>query len=69
MVIGPNGTGKSTIACAIAIGLGFNASVRAGLALGLSALLNVSQSKGTWSLVQDVTIRQDGLRSERRGLG
>ena len=27
MIIGPNGTGKSTIACAIAIGLGFPASV------------------------------------------
>ena len=28
MIIGPNGTGKSTIACAIAIGLGFPAKVR-----------------------------------------
>ena len=28
MIIGPNGTGKSTIACAIAIGLGFPTSVR-----------------------------------------
>jgi chromosome segregation ATPase len=27
MIIGPNGTGKSTIACAIAIGLGFPAKV------------------------------------------
>lgn len=29
MILGPNGTGKSTIACAISIGLGFPTSVRA----------------------------------------
>jgi chromosome segregation ATPase len=28
MILGPNGTGKSTIACAIAIGLGFSLKVR-----------------------------------------
>lgn len=27
MIIGPNGTGKSTIVCAIALGLGWNTSV------------------------------------------
>ena len=27
MIIGPNGTGKSTVVCAICIGLGFNTSV------------------------------------------
>lgn len=28
MIIGPNGTGKSTIVCALALGLGWNTNVR-----------------------------------------
>lgn len=36
MIIGPNGTGKSTIACAIALGLGFSPKVRSAFANSLS---------------------------------
>ncbi|SGY66890.1 BQ5605_C004g02717 [Microbotryum silenes-dioicae] len=44
---GPNGTGKSTIACAIAIGLGFPAKVL-GRASKLSEFCKKDSSKDTW---------------------
>lgn len=31
MILGPNGTGKSSIACALCVGLGFPVSVRSPL--------------------------------------
>jgi recombinational DNA repair ATPase RecF len=31
MILGPNGTGKSSIACALCVGLGFPVSVRSSL--------------------------------------
>jgi chromosome segregation ATPase len=34
MTLGPNGTGKSTIACALCIGLGFPVVVRSLSAVG-----------------------------------
>ena len=36
MIIGPNGTGKSTIVCAIALGLANNANVNSKKKCGLS---------------------------------
>ncbi|KDE05760.1 hypothetical protein MVLG_03851 [Microbotryum lychnidis-dioicae p1A1 Lamole] len=47
MILGPNGTGKSTIACAIAIGLGFPAKVL-GRASKLSEFCKKDSSKDTW---------------------
>ncbi|GAA5824176.1 hypothetical protein JCM3770_001191 [Rhodotorula araucariae] len=47
MIIGPNGTGKSTIACAIAIGLGFPAKVL-GRSTKLSAYCKNDSNEATW---------------------
>ncbi|TKA57227.1 hypothetical protein B0A53_01183 [Rhodotorula sp. CCFEE 5036] len=47
MIIGPNGTGKSTIACAIAIGLGFPAKVL-GRSTKLSAYCKNDSTEETW---------------------
>ncbi|GAA5846580.1 hypothetical protein JCM9279_006751 [Rhodotorula babjevae] len=47
MIIGPNGTGKSTIACAIAIGLGFPAKVL-GRSTKLSAYCKNDSNESTW---------------------
>lgn len=45
MILGPNGTGKSTIACAICLGLGFNVSVL-GRADQLQAFVKHGYEKG-----------------------
>ncbi|GJN87793.1 hypothetical protein Rhopal_000748-T1 [Rhodotorula paludigena] len=47
MIIGPNGTGKSTIACAIAIGLGFPAKVL-GRSTKLAAYCKNDSNEDTW---------------------
>ncbi|GAA6029928.1 hypothetical protein JCM8097_009173 [Rhodosporidiobolus ruineniae] len=47
MIIGPNGTGKSTIACAIAIGLGFPAKVL-GRSTKLSQYCKNDSNAETW---------------------
>ncbi|ORY61173.1 P-loop containing nucleoside triphosphate hydrolase protein [Leucosporidium creatinivorum] len=47
MLIGPNGTGKSTIACAIAIGLGFPPKVL-GRSTKLSAFVKTDATDETW---------------------
>ncbi|GAA5857620.1 hypothetical protein JCM8547_004301 [Rhodosporidiobolus lusitaniae] len=47
MIIGPNGTGKSTIACAIAIGLGFPAKVL-GRSTKLSQYCKNDSEAATW---------------------
>jgi len=65
MIIGPNGTGKSTIACAIAIGLGFNARV-SSLIFRLPSssidVFTVRRMKGERSSVQG----GGGLKKEKR---
>ncbi|GAA5826271.1 hypothetical protein JCM11251_007234 [Rhodosporidiobolus azoricus] len=47
MIIGPNGTGKSTIACAIAIGLGFPAKVL-GRSTKLAQYCKNDSNEETW---------------------
>ncbi|GAA5924107.1 DNA repair ATPase SMC5 [Sporobolomyces koalae] len=47
MIIGPNGTGKSTIACAIAIGLGFPSKVL-GRQTKLSSFCKNDSNEDTW---------------------
>ncbi|GAA5973475.1 hypothetical protein JCM21900_003338, partial [Sporobolomyces salmonicolor] len=47
MIIGPNGTGKSTIACAIAIGLGFPAKVL-GRSPKLASYCKNNSTEDTW---------------------
>ncbi|KAK4049392.1 Structural maintenance of chromosomes protein 5 [Microbotryomycetes sp. JL201] len=47
MVIGPNGTGKSTIACAIAIGLGFKPEIL-GRSPKLSAFVKQDSTGDVW---------------------
>ncbi|GAA6015672.1 hypothetical protein JCM10207_008167 [Rhodosporidiobolus poonsookiae] len=47
MIIGPNGTGKSTIACAIAIGLGFPAKVL-GRSTKLTQYCKNDSNEETW---------------------
>ncbi|GAA5860547.1 hypothetical protein JCM1840_000294 [Sporobolomyces johnsonii] len=47
MIIGPNGTGKSTIACAIAIGLGFPAKVL-GRSPKLASYCKNDSTEDTW---------------------
>ncbi|BGO98380.1 hypothetical protein RTG_00828 [Rhodotorula toruloides ATCC 204091] len=47
MIIGPNGTGKSTIACAIALGLGFSPKVL-GRATKLSQYCKNDSNEETW---------------------
>ena len=47
MIIGPNGTGKSTIACAIAIGLGFPAKVL-GRSTKLSSYCKNDSNEECW---------------------
>ncbi|BGP13190.1 Structural maintenance of chromosomes protein 5 [Rhodosporidiobolus nylandii] len=47
MIIGPNGTGKSTIACAIAIGLGFPAKVL-GRSTKVSQYCKNDSNEQTW---------------------
>lgn len=42
MIIGPNGTGKSTIVCALALGLGWNTNV-------IRKLYNSTCHNATWS--------------------
>ena len=43
MILGPNGTGKSTIACALCIGLGFSLVVRSLFSQSILYPLRISR--------------------------
>ena len=58
MIIGPNGTGKSTIVCAIALGLGGHPSVSLGVSYArryqFRMLIAQTVSKDTWACTRDL---------------
>ena len=62
MIVGPNGTGKSTVVCAIALGLGWKPSVL-GRAKDVASYVKLGHSQG-WVEIElqgtesNVTIRR-----------
>lgn len=62
MIFGPNGTGKSSIACAIALGLNFSPSVCITLHLDLDLTTYVAHFLDPWSCNRAKFFRQNWHR-------